>query len=98
MMSVRCPDGSGQLLVGMLVNVSLHGYHGITQCIRVIQKDDGTTRQTTGQQRHRWAVIRATCVRPVVCPVVLTTEWATMGQKMGQHPGYSAVAEHLYPT
>jgi len=43
----------------------------------VILKDNGTT----GQHGHRRAVVRAT----VVCPVVLTTEWATTRQKTIQH-------------
>jgi len=40
--------------------------------------DDGTARAV-----HRRAVIRATCVHPVVRPVELTTEWAMTGQKTG---------------
>jgi len=40
--------------------------------------DDGTARAV-----HCRAVIRATCVHPVVRPVELTTEWAMTGQKTG---------------
>jgi len=39
----------------------------------------------TGQHGHHWAEIRASGRRPVVCPIVLTMEWATTGKNTGQH-------------
>jgi len=45
--------------------------------LRVMLKDDGMTGQTTGQHGHHRAITRAAGVHLVV----LTTEWATTGQK-----------------
>jgi len=43
---------------------------------QVVLKDDGTD-DGSGQCR---AVIRATSRHPVICPIVLTTEWPMTGQ------------------
>jgi len=45
----------------------------------VLPNDDGT------DDGHNWAGITATGGHPGVCPVMLTTEWTTTGQKMAQH-------------
>jgi len=46
---------------------------------RVTLNDDGTVGQTTGQLGHCRTVIMAMGGHPILCHVVLTTEWATMG-------------------